>query len=87
MGTRFLVRASDKLHLYASLQIFITDSIRQSLAESALPFALTPELLLVEQVQGPLELPAELFTQQQADFEGIGDVRDGIVPSTSTLFS
>src|SRR5262249_42147409 len=79
MGPRFLVRASDKLHLYASLQIFITDSICESLAEPALPFVLTPELLLVEQVQGPLELPAELFTEQQADFEGIGDARDGIM--------
>src|SRR5262249_52029792 len=79
MGTRCLVRASDKLHLYASLQIFITDGVRESLAEPALPFALSPELLLVEQVQGPLELPAELFTEQEADFEGIGDVRGGIV--------
>src|SRR5262245_42850319 len=80
MGTRFLVRASDKLHLDASLQIFIMDSVRESLAEPALPFAFTPDLLLVEQVQGPLELPAELLTQQEADFEGIGDVRDRTVP-------
>jgi hypothetical protein len=79
MGTRCLIRASDTLHLEASLQICITESIREGLAEPAFPCALTPNVLLVEQVQGPLEPSAELFTQQEADFEGIGEVRHRVV--------
>ena len=77
----------NELRFQADLQVFIADGVDQRLVESCFPLEFAAHFKLVEDVQGPLEVPAELPAQQQTQLDGVGDALHSVASSSASPLS